>query len=67
MAPLPKRRHSSRRQSKRARALSLQFASLVKCPQCGSLKVAHRVCEKCGYYAERQVLTIKAETKPKKE
>ncbi|MEJ5284082.1 MAG: 50S ribosomal protein L32 [Brevinematia bacterium] len=27
------------------------------CPNCGSLKLPHRVCPECGYYKGKQILT----------
>ena len=26
------------------------------CPQCGEVKLPHRVCPNCGYYKSREVL-----------
>ena len=26
------------------------------CPQCGEVKLPHRVCPNCGYYRNREVL-----------
>lgn len=65
MAPLPKRRHSSHRQSKRKRALKSPKIALVKCPNCGSFKIPHRVCPECGYYKGKPVI-IKKQKKDKK-
>ncbi len=50
MAPLPKRRHSTRRGGKRKAAIKLGLLGLIKCPQCGALKLPHRVCPNCGTY-----------------
>lgn len=51
MTPLPKRRHSSRRQGKREKeALRETFVNLQACPKCGTNKLAHRLCPKCGFY-----------------
>ncbi|MEK7165689.1 MAG: 50S ribosomal protein L32, partial [Patescibacteria group bacterium] len=49
MAPLPKRRHSSRRQAKRTRGLKLFSVTLSKCPKCQEMRVPHEVCKSCGY------------------
>lgn len=35
----------------------------VKCSNCGKYKLSHRVCPSCGYYAGKQVLTIKSKTR----
>jgi large subunit ribosomal protein L32 len=34
---------------------------LKPCPQCYEPRIPHRVCPKCGYYAERSVLPAKEE------
>ncbi|HAM14329.1 MAG TPA: 50S ribosomal protein L32, partial [Eggerthellaceae bacterium] len=26
------------------------------CPQCGEVKLPHRVCPNCGYYKDREVI-----------
>lgn len=33
---------------------------VVKCTNCGSKKLAYRVCPSCGHYKGKQVITIKA-------
>ena len=33
---------------------------LSKCPQCGAAALAHTACPACGYYKDRQVLTVDA-------
>ena len=38
-------------------------ANYVKCSHCGSYKLSHRVCSACGFYAWKQVLTIKSKSK----
>ncbi|MCH5160337.1 MAG: 50S ribosomal protein L32, partial [Clostridiales bacterium] len=38
-------------------------ATLVECPQCHELKVAHKVCDACGYYDGKQVVEISADNK----
>ncbi|MBI4225917.1 50S ribosomal protein L32 [Candidatus Roizmanbacteria bacterium] len=48
MAPLPKRKHSTRRKGKRLSTRSIKFPKLVKCQNCGKLKLPHRVCKYCG-------------------
>jgi len=38
-------------------------ANVVKCKTCWKFKLTHRVCPHCGYYGEKQVLTIKTKSK----
>ncbi|MBI4064782.1 50S ribosomal protein L32 [Candidatus Gottesmanbacteria bacterium] len=65
MAPLPKRRHSTRRGGKRKAAIFLKLPTLVRCPQCGTQKPPHRVCNVCGYYNGKPVVIIKEKKKKK--
>ncbi|OGK53372.1 50S ribosomal protein L32 [Candidatus Roizmanbacteria bacterium RIFCSPLOWO2_01_FULL_44_13] len=48
MAPLPKRKHSTRRSGKRKSAKAKSLPNLVKCENCGKTKLAHRICKYCG-------------------
>ncbi len=59
MTPLPKRRNSSQRSGKRQTKLLLAKTVLVKCPNCGQVKLSHTVCPNCGFYKEKGVLEIK--------
>ena len=47
---VPKRRTSQARKHSRRSMWKLSAPALVSCPQCHELKLAHRVCGKCGYY-----------------
>lgn len=60
MTPLPKRRHSSARQSKRTRALTSPYVGLVACSKCHALRLPHRVCDNCGFYNDQPVIIKKA-------
>ncbi|MCJ7740362.1 50S ribosomal protein L32 [Candidatus Microgenomates bacterium] len=51
MAPLPKRRHSTRRGGKREKAnMAVKLTALMLCPKCQTPKLPHRICKKCGFY-----------------
>lgn len=54
--PLPKRRHSNARTSKRRAHDGLQAKGLSRCPRCQALTLPHRACRSCGYYRGRQVV-----------
>ncbi|MFH1045376.1 MAG: 50S ribosomal protein L32 [Candidatus Omnitrophota bacterium] len=60
---LPKRRHSPTRRDKRRTHDKLKIPGFSVCPQCGQLKLAHRVCAQCGYYKGREVIAIKQKRK----
>ncbi|NLE03460.1 MAG: 50S ribosomal protein L32, partial [Crenarchaeota archaeon] len=32
--------------------------TLVECPECHELKVAHKVCKKCGSYDGKKVVEV---------
>lgn len=58
---VPKRKSSkARRDKRRSNVWKMESATLVKCPQCGEYKRAHRLCSNCGYYNGRQVVKKEA-------
>lgn len=60
MAPLPKRKYAKARQGDRRSHLALALPKLVPCTQCHNLKLSHRVCPTCGYYAGREAVKVKS-------
>lgn len=56
--PLPKKRHSKTRGRKRRTHWKTAVSQMNTCPQCKSLKLAHRVCPVCGHYSGRQAVEI---------
>lgn len=71
--PVPRRRHSpSRRDRRRAHEKLDAVNGIVTCTNtlpngqtCGSPRVAHRACPKCGEYKGRVYITQKKEKKPR--
>jgi len=59
MAPLTKRRWSTRRQGKRRASIKARNISADKCSNCGQLKPVASACPKCGFYRGKQIVTIK--------
>lgn len=47
MAPLPKRRFSHSRKSKRFAKAKSELSKTNKCQNCGSQKLPHRACPQC--------------------
>lgn len=52
----PKRRSSHARKNKRRAHHAVKPEGLSVCPNCQEPKLPHRVCERCGYYQDRQVV-----------
>jgi large subunit ribosomal protein L32 len=59
--PNPKRKHSKQRRDKRRTHDKAVVPTVVKCNNCGSAVLFHRVCPDCGYY--RGKLAIEKEVK----
>ncbi len=56
---VPKRKTSkARRDRRRASAYRLNKATVVECPQCHEPKLPHRICRSCGYYKNREVISV---------
>lgn len=57
---VPKRKHSqARRDKRRSNVWKLDAPQLAVCPQCGSYKLPHNVCDTCGFYKGRAVVAKK--------
>ena len=58
---VPKRKVSKARRDKRRNShWKLSLPGMVKCPQCGEMKLAHRTCKNRGTYTARQVVAKEA-------
>jgi len=57
---LPKRRHSRARKGKRRANWKMDVPALSTCPHCKQPKRPHRVCPKCGYYGDEEIMVVKA-------
>jgi large subunit ribosomal protein L32 len=54
---VPKHRTSkARTRRKRSINSKLVITGLVECSNCGTSKMPHRVCPKCGFYKGAQVI-----------
>lgn len=63
MPPQPKRKHSSGRRDRRRAHDALESHNLVACPNCGEMRLPHRVCPSCGHYKGREIIEIEKEKK----
>ncbi len=41
---------------RRSANMKLNAPARSVCPQCGAVKLPHRVCPNCGYYKDREVI-----------
>lgn len=61
---VPKHKTSKARRNTRHSANSVAVApTLVECPKCHEMKIAHNVCKKCGTYKGETVIEKKEEKK----
>lgn len=58
---VPQRRTSKTRKRKRRTHFKITAPGMMVCPNCGEMKLAHRVCKSCGYYNGRVVVEKKDE------
>ena len=59
--PVPKRRTSKARRSKRRSHDALGKPNVIACPDCGEPTLAHRVCPHCGKYRGREHVSTEEE------
>ncbi|SDN24625.1 50S ribosomal protein L32 [Alkalicoccus daliensis] len=52
---VPFRKTSKTRKNKRRTHIKLRVPGMVECPECGEMKLSHRVCKACGTYKGRDV------------
>ncbi len=56
---VPKRRTSkSKKNMRRAANSKMVPTGFVECPQCHETKLPHRVCQTCGSYNGKEVVTV---------
>jgi len=55
---VPKRKTSKMKIRTRQAANRWRAPKLSRCTQCGAVVRAHTACPACGYYKERQVLSV---------
>lgn len=55
---VPKRRTSKARKRARRTHFKLEVPGMNNCPECGELKLSHRVCASCGHYDGKTVVEV---------
>lgn len=63
----PQRRISKTRKRQRRSHMRLDNPSMMVCPNCGNIKLAHVACDSCGYYNGELVKPIKVKEEEKVE
>jgi large subunit ribosomal protein L32 len=53
---VPFRRTSKMRKRTRRAHFKLRVPGMVVCPECGEMKLSHRVCKHCGSYKGKSVV-----------
>ena len=57
---VPKRKISkARRDSRRAANIKMTAPNVIECPNCHEPNVPHRVCAECGFYKDKEVISVK--------
>ncbi|MBU1082929.1 50S ribosomal protein L32 [Patescibacteria group bacterium] len=67
MAAQPKKKISRVRGRTRRAHSAVKMVSLSACKHCGHPKPAHLVCNECGFYGGRKVLTTKTDKRISKK
>ena len=57
---VPKKKTSQARRNQRRAHHALKTPNLIACPNCGELRISHRVCPECGHYKGRTVVAVEA-------
>ena len=55
---VPKKKTSQSRKGMRRSHHALKAVNSVECPNCGSRKLPHHLCQSCGQYKGRQVIAV---------
>lgn len=58
MGAQPKKQLSKSKQRSRSAHFKAATHGLSFCPRCHSPKLPHRVCPICGYYRDREVISV---------
>lgn len=61
--PNPKYKTSHSKTRRRRSHLALKAPILVNCPRCHEKKLPHHVCNACGYYNGREVVSVEPKGK----
>lgn len=54
---VPRNRTSNARKNSRRSHMAKEKINIVKCSNCNSNVLSHRVCDACGFYDKKQIET----------
>jgi large subunit ribosomal protein L32 len=57
---VPKRKTSPSKRNMRRSHHALTPAAFQECPNCGELKRPHNLCDACGHYNGREIVSVDA-------
>lgn len=67
MTALPKNKRSKSKRDIKRNSYKLTVLSIVECPRCRAKKIAHRVCQSCGYYDNQEIIKFDKKSKEKQK
>ena len=47
------------------KSFKLKALNIIECPRCHAKKIAHRVCQSCGYYNNTEIIQLEKKSKSK--
>jgi large subunit ribosomal protein L32 len=62
---VPKRKISRTNRDKRRTHDRIKIVNINECPRCHSKKLAHHVCQACGYYKNTEIIPQEKDAKGK--
>ena len=65
MPAVPKNKKSKSKRDMRRNNFRLKALNIVECPRCHAKKIAHRVCQSCGYYNNTEIIQMEKKSKSK--
>jgi large subunit ribosomal protein L32 len=57
---VPKRKTSPSKRNMRRSHHALKATTFQECPNCGELKLPHNLCQACGHYNGREIVSSEA-------
>jgi large subunit ribosomal protein L32 len=62
---VPKNKRSKSKRDMRRNSFRLKALNIIECPRCHAKKIAHRVCQSCGYYNNTEIIQMEEKSKSK--